>query len=224
MATTLQQIAEQIQKQGIFTGGPVEYFEQAGRLQLYTLVREGLSPDSKLLDVGCGCLRGGYWFVRLLDPGCYFGIEPNQAMLEAGETYCLTPELRSLKRPRFDTNDSFDFSVFGTKFDAVVARSIWTHASKAQIKQMLDHFVSRTNPDAFFLASYLQAVWYKPKQRDYKGDAWMGKSHQCANPGLVYHSKDWIANECRIRSLHLKQLDDAPFNGQYWLKITKAAQ
>jgi hypothetical protein len=75
MATLLQDIGEQIHKQGIFTGGPVEVFDQAGRLQLYTLVREGLSPYSKLLDVGCGCLRGGYWLVRLLDADCYFDIE-----------------------------------------------------------------------------------------------------------------------------------------------------
>jgi hypothetical protein len=75
MATLLQDIGEQIHQRGIFTGGPVEVFDQAGRLQLYTLVREGLSPYSKLLDVGCGCLRGGYWLVRLLDADCYFDIE-----------------------------------------------------------------------------------------------------------------------------------------------------
>jgi len=23
----------------------------------------GLKSDSKLLDIGCGCLRGGYWLI-----------------------------------------------------------------------------------------------------------------------------------------------------------------
>ncbi|HEV7220549.1 MAG: class I SAM-dependent methyltransferase [Terriglobales bacterium] len=221
MPATLQHIGEKIHQQGIFTGGPVEFFDQAGRLQLYTLVREGLSPYSKILDVGCGCLRSGYWLVRLLDPGCYFGIEPNQPMLQAGIEHCLTPELLALKRPRFDSNDRFDFSVFETTFDVVVARSIWSHTSKEQIQVMLDHFVERTNPDAFFLASYLPSAWYSRRRRDYRGKKWIGKSHQCEAPGLVHHSKSWIAHQCSVRKLHLRELSDAPFNGQRWLKITK---
>src|SRR5450432_2192284 len=80
-------------------------------------------------------------------------LKPNQPMLQAGLEYCLTPELLALKRPRFDSNDRFDFSVFETKFDAVVARSIWSHASKEQIRVMLDYFCSYSNPDAFFLTS-----------------------------------------------------------------------
>ena len=221
MTTTLQYIGEQIHSQGIFTGGPLELFDQAGRLQFYTLVREGLSPYSKLLDVGCGCLRGGYWLVRLLESDCYFGIEPNQPMLQAGVAHCLTPELQTLKRPRFDTNDRFDFSVFGTQFDAIVARSIWSHASKQQIQVMLDGFLANTNPAAFFLVSYLPAVWYRPRQRDYEGNKWVGRSHECDRPGLVHHRRNWIDRECQTRGLRVQQLDDPPFNSQYWLKITK---
>ena len=67
---TLAEICETLRQQGIFSGGPPQLFESAGRLQLATLVREGLYPYSRLLDVGCGCLRAGYWLIRLLDPGC----------------------------------------------------------------------------------------------------------------------------------------------------------
>jgi hypothetical protein len=220
---TVQEIGEQIHKQGIFTGGPLEYFDQAGRLQLYTLVREGMSPYSKVLDIGCGCLRGGYWLVRLLDADCYCGIEPNEVMLQAGIDHCLTPELLTLKRPRFDNNSRFDFSVFGMQFDVVVARSIWTHASKKQIEVMLDNFVSGTSPHAFLLTSYLPAVWYRPWHGDYTGGGWVGKSHECKTAGLVNHRREWIDGECRTRGLKLQQLNDAPFNGQYWLKVTKLA-
>lgn len=89
----INEIGKILEAQGVFTGGPPELFESAGRLQISTLIREGLNPDSKLLDVGCGCLRAGYWLVRFLDPECYFGIEPNQQMLEAGIKNCLTPQL-----------------------------------------------------------------------------------------------------------------------------------
>jgi hypothetical protein len=102
-----------------------------------------------------------------------------------------------------------------------LARSIWSHASKAQIQAMLDGFVEHTNPNAFFLASYLPAVWFKRWQRDYTGDNWVGKSHQRNQPGQIHHSRKWIKIECQKRGLAVKQLSDEPFNSQYWLKITK---
>src|SRR5690349_18805349 len=109
---TLAEIGERLQQQGIFSGGPPQLFESAGRLQLATLVREGLYPYSRLLDIGCGCLRAGYWIIRLLDPGYYYGIEPNRTMLQAGIEQVIGPELQAAKRPSFDTNDRYDFSVF----------------------------------------------------------------------------------------------------------------
>jgi SAM-dependent methyltransferase len=217
----LQDIGNKLHSDGIFTGGPPQYFESAGRLQLSTLVREGLYPDSKVLDVGCGCLRAGYWLIRLLDPGCYFGIEPSEKMLSAGIGVCLTPGVQTEKRPHFDNNDQFDFSVFGVKFDVVLARSIWSHASKSQIEAMLDGFVEHSTPHAFFLTSYLPAVWFKRWQRDYTGENWVGKSHKRDRPGQIHHSLKWIELVCEERGLVAKQLPDEPFNSQYWLKVTK---
>jgi hypothetical protein len=47
--------------------------EIAGRLQFAMLIREGVYPSSKVLDIGCGCLRGGYWLIHFLGS---FGLEP----------------------------------------------------------------------------------------------------------------------------------------------------
>ena len=82
--TTLFERAAALERGGVFLGGPLHLFETAGRLQLQILLKEGLYPDSKVLDVGCGCLRGGYWLIHFLDAGCYFGIEPHRRELEAG--------------------------------------------------------------------------------------------------------------------------------------------
>jgi hypothetical protein len=49
----LREIGQMLHSQGIFTGGPPEYFEMAGRLQLATLLREGL-PAVEGWN-GCGC-------------------------------------------------------------------------------------------------------------------------------------------------------------------------
>jgi SAM-dependent methyltransferase len=216
----MREIAQMIDSQGIFAGGPLRDFEIAGRLQLATLLREGIWPQSRVLDVGCGCLRGGYWLIHFLDPGCYFGIEPNAPMLQQGIDHLMEPEALKEKRPCFDTNDRFDLSVFGVKFDIVLARSIWTHSSKGQIGTMLDGFVANSSADAFFLTSYFPAGFWK--NRDYKGNRWIGRSHQSEKPGTIHHSFRWIEEQVKARGMFVRQLPDLVFNEQYWLKICRS--
>jgi hypothetical protein len=213
----LQEKAQRLSRE-IFVGGPVDDFETVGRLQLTVLLKEGLYPDSRVLDIGCGCLRGGYWLIHFLDPDCYYGIEPNGRMLDAGVSHLLEDGLIVGKRPRFDSNAEFDSSVFGVVFDFFVARSIWTHASKGQIQKMLDSFVRDTTPTGLFLTSYLRSNWLR---KDYRGSNWIGRSPQSDVPGLVYHDFHWIQRECRQRGLGVNELKEGIYNGQIWLEIAK---
>src|SRR6202023_2729991 len=95
-----------------FLGVPVETFEDGGRRQFVALLNEGLCPESKVLDVGCGCLRTAYWLIRFLDPGRYHGIEPVRRRVEYGLHHLFTPELLTAKQPQFDFNTHFDSSGF----------------------------------------------------------------------------------------------------------------
>ncbi|MCB2223527.1 MAG: class I SAM-dependent methyltransferase [Actinobacteria bacterium] len=206
-----------------FLGGPPRLFEAAGREQLIVLLEHGLCFDSFVLDVGCGALRGGRWVIPLLDPGHYCGIEPNRAMLERGLREFLDPEVVECKRPRFDGNDRFDFSVFGIRFTHVVARSVWTHASKQQIGAMLDGFAAHSASDGVFLASFLPAGESKA-QEDYLGEAWVGRSHESDEPGMVGHAWRWVEEECAARGLEAQRLDRAPLTerGQVWCVVRHA--
>ena len=217
---TLMERVDKLRAENIFLGGPSELFDMAGRMQLMLLVKEGLYPESKVLDIGCGCLRAGYWLIHFLNPSCYFGIEPNRTMLEAGFENILEPGLIGLKRPKFDGNADFDFSVFGERFDFFVARSIWTHASKIQIRAMLDGFVRHANRRATFLTSYVKPSLFR--RSDYKGTDWVGRSHTSDVPGIVRHSLSWIRRECQVRQLPVEPIRQNAFNfgGQKWLRIS----
>jgi hypothetical protein len=154
-----------------FLGVPLEHFESGGREQLTYLLRAGLNPHSKVCDVGCGVLRAGYWLIHFLDADCYCGIEPHTARLKMGLETILEQDVRQAKRPRFDANATFDASVFRERFDFFLAYSIWTHASKRQIRTMLDSFVRCSTDDAVFLTTFLPASW---RWQDYAEDSWRG--------------------------------------------------
>ena len=204
--------------QDTFLGGHPRLFETAGRMQLIILLKEGIYPSSKLLDIGCGCLRGGYWLIHFLNPGCYFGLEPNTAMLETGLKEFIDPSVLDRKQPRFDNNDTFDFSVFDETFDFFIARSIWSHTSKAQIKKMLDAFLLSSHEESAFLTSYLRA---ESRADEYRGEDWIGQSHESSTPGVVMHSLPWIRRSCRKRGLVVNEVTRKGdnFGRQVWLVI-----
>jgi hypothetical protein len=201
-----------------FLGFPSADFEKAGREQLIYLLSAGLSLDSKVVDLGCGVLRAGYWLIHVLDPDCYCGIEPHTGRLEMGVNTILEPEVLRAKRPRFDTNPHFDTSVFKEKFDFFLAYSIWTHASKQQIEVMLDSFLRDSTNEGIFLTSYLPAGVSQP---DYMGDRWNGTSHESDVQGCIYHSLAWIETECESRGLVVLGLGTDQCYGQSWLRIVR---
>jgi hypothetical protein len=216
--SNLQWRAERMISDRGFLGVPRETFAQAGREQLIALLAEGLRPESKVLEFGCGCLRIAYWLVRFLDSGGYYGIEPARKRVDYGLSYLFTPEELQIKRPRFDYNPVFNSSVFGTKFDFFLARSIWTHASKSQIESTLDSFLRDATPHATFLASYFPA---RTADEDYQGTRWVGTSHESDTPGVIRHSLSWITEQCRNRGLNCGEIDGIDCDAQLWLRIRR---
>ena len=213
-----QKAGRQIHARGLFVGCPLEVFEYSAK-DLFTIaLMYGLRRDSMVLEVGCGCLRTGYWFIDYLRPGHYCGIEPNRAMLDAGRELLLGAR-QAEKAPRFSFNDDFDFDVFGTKFDFVAAYSIWSHASKVQIETMLDSFVRVASPGARFVTSWLVPRIGVP---DYDGEGWVGRSHQSDQPGLVGHTREWLTQAATTRGLEIEFSDAFTTLGQHWTIISRA--
>ena len=203
-----------------FLGGPERSFDAVGREQLIALLEHGLTPESRVLDIGCGCLRGGRWVIPLLDAGHYFGIEPMEHMVEKGVREFLPTGLADEKQPTFDHNDRFDFSIFGNTFSHFIARSIWSHASKAQIEAMLDGVAQFGTDDCVLLASFRPAKLFGRK--DYKGKGWVGRSHESAEPGLIRHDIGWIRKAAAARGLTAMRWSRPAVHGQPWCVVRRA--
>lgn len=208
----------------LWLGGLTADFERDGRLQLSKLLRAGLSPGSVVVEVGCGALRAAYWLIHFLEPERYHGIEPNREMVDTARTALLEPGLEESKRPRFAYNDDFDLGVFGVAPEFVLARSIWSHTSKAQIAAMLDSFAAVAAPQATMLTSYQPASRLPWRRQDYTGDAWVGRGPQGTGPehrAVVAHRFGWVEEQARGRGLSARETKGDTFGGQVWLEVTK---
>lgn len=106
-----------------FVGG---LWDTLGPLQLDFLVKQGLRPGHRLLDIGCGALRGGVHFVRYLDPDGYAGMDINASLLDAGGRELANAGLRD-RGAKLLEDDAFRFGRFGERFDFAIAVSVFTH-------------------------------------------------------------------------------------------------
>lgn len=130
-----------------------------GQLQFDFLREAGLAPSHKLLDVGCGSLRGGVRFVDYLEPGHYFGADLNEALLERGYAVELAVAGLQEKCPRSNlvTDARFDFPGIDADFDYALAVSVFTHLNFNRIRLCLEKLPRRLQPGGVFFASYFEA-------------------------------------------------------------------
>ncbi len=99
-----------------FVGG---LWDEVGTLQVEYLKTQGLSPGHRLVDIGCGALRGGLHFVRYLDQGNYYGLDINASLIEAGKREIALAEL-TYKQPNLLVDDRFEMARFKVSFDYAI--------------------------------------------------------------------------------------------------------
>jgi len=109
-----------------FIGG---MWDQIGGLQFEYLKSKGLKSHHRLLDVGCGSLRGGVHFIPYLDPYKYYGFDLNMSLIQAG----LDVEIKNLGfSDRVDIKNfaaaaNFEYPEHWPEMDAAVGISLLTH-------------------------------------------------------------------------------------------------
>ena len=136
-----------------FVGG---MWEEIGAQQMQFLRSRGLQPSHLLLDVGCGCLRGGVHFVRYLEPGHYFGVDVNHSLLEAGLDELTQANLEN-KGVVLIESSRFEFQKAQQQFDFAIAVSVFTHLFMNHILRCLAEMKRVLKNGSTFYASYYEA-------------------------------------------------------------------
>jgi SAM-dependent methyltransferase len=136
-----------------FIGG---VWNSHGNRQLEFLVGQGLRPEHRLLDVGCGPFRAGRHFIDYLEPGHYFGIDANHSLITTGYERELTEQQRAkLPVTNLRANDRFDGD-FGVPIDYAIANSVFTHVSLNHIRLCLFRLGKVVRPGGSFYATFFE--------------------------------------------------------------------
>lgn len=125
--------------------------EILGPWQLELLRLHDLEPNHRVLDLGCGTLRGGLHIIDFLDPNCYFGADPNQWLLDTGEIFVNDAGLAE-KNPRLGDLDWAD-TLPDHSFDFILTQSVLNHLDRRGIRQLVERAEKKLAPDGMWLGT-----------------------------------------------------------------------
>ena len=163
-------------------------YDRIGAMQFALMVQLGLRQHHSLLDIGCGSLRGGRLFIPYLLPGNYCGVEPEKWLVYDGIRYETGRDIIEIKKVRFSHTSDFDFSVFGQKFDFLLAQSIFSHTNLGMMEQCLANAADVMTSTSVFAATYC------PGEKDHQGAEWV-------YPGLTrytFETMQRLAQKCGL--------------------------
>ncbi len=186
--------------------GPLDRYDLVGAMQFNLATSFGLRDHHKLLDIGCGSLRSGKLMIPYLRAGNYYGVEPNQWLIEEGFKKELGQDIREIKSPTFSNTDNFELGGFNETFDFIIAQSIFSHASVTQINKCLSEVKNVLKPKGIFLATFFLG------RDNYKGEDWV-------YPGCVKYTEDFAVNLIRESGFETMQTESPHPNKQTWFAI-----
>lgn len=183
-------------------------WDQIGQLQFAYLRGQGLLPDMRLLDLGCGCLRGGVHFIRYLNAGNYYGIDLSQQLLDAGYDIELKREGLQERMPRQNLRQSggFEAAPFGVSFDAALAVSVFTHLPLNHIRLCLARLAGTMEPGACFYATAFVLPEDLPWQLPHRHSPGGITTHPEQDP-YHYQAAD-LEHACRGLPWKLQRIED----------------
>ena len=205
---SFEEFTNGVRKARLYLGGPKVYTD-VGRRSLAEAIDVGLRPGDKVLDIGAGSLRVGWWLLQYIEPSNYYAIEPMKKRVDTAA------RIAGVKIHTFYNSD-FEFPP--ERFDFVLARSIWTHASKAMISKMLSEFAENASPGA---SSSRRSISRTNPKAAYLGEHWIDHQRKYKGMMIVSHSRDWV--EAEVAKHGLKMTVGEKLHGQIWVLVERAS-
>ena len=147
--------------------GPLGFWKELQAYQLNTLVRNGLKPEHKLLDLGCGPLQGGIAFIKYLDVNNYYGIDKREASINAGNKQIKKYRLENKNPVIILTDDFGKKELNGTKFNFVWASQILYYFDDNTLINLMDRLSVCLADGGKFLGDIIGPKHYEFKTKEH---------------------------------------------------------
>ncbi|MEV4898879.1 class I SAM-dependent methyltransferase [Nonomuraea sp. NPDC055795] len=155
-----------------------ERWMRLGQMQFDYLVRHGLSPEHRMLEIGCGNLRAGRLFIDYLDPGNYYGLDISPDILVAAQETLVTHGLQARLPHLTPVRDLRLGFLPDAHFDVVHAHSVFSHSPLEVIEECFRHVGRVMKPGGWF---------------DFTFDRTEGKEHQVLREDFYYRTETLVA-------------------------------
>jgi SAM-dependent methyltransferase len=180
-----------------------------GQLQFDYLIQHGLKPEMRMLDIGCGNLRGGRLFIDYLETGSYYGTDISPDILLAAQ-HSITEFGLQRKLPHLTLVSDLRLDFLPADcFHVVHAHSVFSHSPLPVIEQCLAHVGRVMTPGGFF---------------DFTFDRTGGTEHQVLREDFYYRTKT-LADLARRHGLEARFMADWEETGhpQSKIRVTRPA-
>lgn len=141
-----------------------DHHDKNRKFQIDFLKLQGLSPDNKLLELGCGTLRGGIPIIAYLNTGNYYGIDVRRGVLSEARKELIENGLEH-KNPTIILFKEAEKQI-QIKFDVIWSFQVLLHMEQSKLEEALEYSAKHMAPNGFFYATVLVG--------DYKEDEWQG--------------------------------------------------
>lgn len=107
-----------------------------------------ITPQSRVLEIGCGTLRVGLHFIRYLNPENFHCLERDELSLMAAFRYELPSQGLLHKRPLIVRGEDMEFTKFGSgvQYDLIYASAVFLHMPDKLVWAGLERLVTRLKP------------------------------------------------------------------------------
>ncbi len=132
--------------------GPAHQWQMKRQFQIDFLKQHGLEPDQRLIDIGCGTLRGGIPLIDLLDTGHYTGIEVRKDVLEQGREELKQAQLEH-KQPNLVHATALSGLDLENKADVIWAFAVLIHMDDDALNGCLAFVAKHLAKDGVFFGN-----------------------------------------------------------------------
>lgn len=143
---------QRIKEKRHFLVGPAELWKMKQDFQIEFLLKQGLKKEDRLLDIGCGTLRGGVPIIKYLESGKYHGIDVREEAIEQAREELKEEKLQA-KQPMLYSFDRFSELNLPVKFDVIFSFSVLIHMKDEILEECISFVKASLKEEGVFYAN-----------------------------------------------------------------------